>query len=103
MNTFQGDCIKHAVTNVRILQEEMYINFCLNEGFKLNTVVKTSKVKIVSIIALGKRIIFIKVSLGVVNAFHILFNNSMIFYNLHKFLFIFRSNATICIIIKIHS
>ena len=100
---FQGDEIKQAVKNVKILQEEIYIIFCFVEVLKLKTVVKTIKVNMVSIIALGKRIIFIKVSLGVVNAFHILFNNSMIFYNLHKFFLIFRPNATKCIIIKIHS
>ena len=58
---------------------------------------------ITSIIVNGIDNIFIKPSLGVVNAFHTLFNNSMIFYNLHKFFFIFRSNATKCIIIKIYS
>ena len=77
------------------------LNFLLD--FIFNIEINRNIDNIASIKVKGTDNIFIKHSLGVVNAFHILFNNSMIFYNLHKFLFIFRSNTTKCIIIKIHS
>ena len=95
---FKGDATICAIEKVIILHIETYKTVCFLVADIFNNVVKIINVKNISITVLGMSIIFIKVSLGVVSAVHILFNNSIVFNNLHKFIFKFRTNATSTII-----
>ena len=93
-----GDGIILTVIKLIKHEENTYKNFCLFVASIWKRVVKISKDKRDSIIIPGMGIILIKNPLGVVSAVHILFNNSIVFNNLHKFIFKFRTNATSTII-----
>ena len=80
-----------------------YISLFLLEILIFKMVEKIIRVTNISNIVKGIDSKVIKNSFGVLRAIHILFINSIFFNNLQKFIFKFRTNIAITIIIEIHS
>lgn len=80
-----------------------YNTFDFFEDFLFDNMRKSNINKKFSRHISGKLSNLIIISFGVLRAIHILFINSMFFYNLQKFIFKFRTNIAITIIIEIHS